>query len=146
MHNVVKPTQLSVSAQQQFKVWIMQISKFVTSFTSLTTNMSRLWRATTAITEKVYERNFLWSYRSIQAQQFTYFSDRDHFCSRLGSVQFNKCYTWALSMQTSHFLLYGFTSNSTFNNCVFELKKKFLPTLHPLTWLPRHSIDHFEHS
>ena len=47
---------------------------------------------------KIDERNFMWSYRSIQAQQFTgrYFSERDHFCSRLGSVQFNKCYTCSL--------------------------------------------------
>ena len=55
MHNVVKPTELPVSAQQQFEGWIMPVSKFVTSFTYLTTNMSRLWRATTAIarTEKL---------------------------------------------------------------------------------------------
>ena len=101
MLNVVKPTQSIVFAQPPFKGWMMPVSKFGTSCTCLDTTMSRLWGLTTAIARlhrKSCGRYFLWTYRSIQTQQFTGidFSDCDYDYSRLRSVYFSNCYTCSL--------------------------------------------------
>ena len=84
---------------------MMPVWKFVTSCRFLAKIMrlcEELQQRLLDCTEKVDERHFMWTYRSIQAQQFTGrdFSDCGHDCSRSRSVHFSKTFRPLLNIQS----------------------------------------------